>query len=112
MIALSGMTLKNDKNPNGDIEIKIVGLSPGEKLYEELLIGNNPQKTNHTKILKIEDPFIPIEKLEKDLDNLKILLDENKADEVRHLLQKLFYSLKLNAQIIDHIHLEKILANN
>ena len=112
MIALSGMTLKNDKNPNGDIEIKIVGLSPGEKLYEELLIGNNPQKTNHTKILKIEDPFIPIEKLEKDLDNLKILLDENKADEVRHLLQKLFNSLKLNAQIIDHIHLEKILANN
>jgi len=112
MITLSGMTVKNNNNPKGDIEIQIVGLRPGEKLYEELLIGDNPQKTNHTKILKIEDPFTPFEKLEKDLNNLKILLDENKADEVKNLLQKLFNSLKSNTQIVDHIHLEKILSNN
>jgi len=44
MIKLSGLSIKDDKNLDGDIEIKITGLRPGEKLYEELLIGDNPQK--------------------------------------------------------------------
>ena len=52
MINLSGLSVKDDKNPKGDIEIKIIGLRPGEKLYEELLIGDNPQKTKHPKIQK------------------------------------------------------------
>ena len=52
MIKLSGLDIKNPKNLEGDIEVKITGLRPGEKLYEELLIGDNPQKTYHEKILK------------------------------------------------------------
>ena len=44
MIKLSGLTVKDINNPNGDIEIKIIGLRPGEKLFEELLIGDNPKK--------------------------------------------------------------------
>ena len=63
MINLSGLTLKNSQNLNGDIEIKITGLRAGEKLYEELLIGENPQKTNHPKILKASDAFIKFELL-------------------------------------------------
>ena len=45
MIIFPGLTIKNSKNQKGDIEIKIIGLRPGEKLYEELLVGNDPQKT-------------------------------------------------------------------
>ena len=58
MIKLSGLSIKDDKNLDGDIEIKITGLRPGEKLYEELLIGDNPQPTIHEKIQKAQDPFI------------------------------------------------------
>ena len=50
MIKLSGFSVKDNKHNDGDIEVKITGLRPGEKLYEELLIGENPQKTNHLKI--------------------------------------------------------------
>ena len=52
MIKLSGFSVKDSSDPEGDIEIKITGLRPGEKLYEELLIGDNPQVTSHPKIKK------------------------------------------------------------
>ena len=52
MIELSGLTVKDAQNPDGDIEIEISGLRPGEKLYEELLIGENPQHTSHPRILR------------------------------------------------------------
>ena len=52
MINLLGFSVKSNKNPNGDIKIKIIGLRPGEKLYEELLIGDNPERTSHSKIQK------------------------------------------------------------
>ena len=77
MIKLSGLIIKNPKNLEGDIEVKITGLRPGEKLYEELLIGDNPQKTYHEKIIKAQDPFIPFNQLKIDLDNLSNLLEEN-----------------------------------
>ena len=49
MIELSGLTVKDEQNPDGDIEIEITGLRPGEKLYEELLIGDNPKPTSHLR---------------------------------------------------------------
>ena len=52
LINLSGKTIKNSENPMGDIEIKITGLLPGEKLYEEVLIDDNAVKTSNPKILK------------------------------------------------------------
>ncbi len=111
MINLSGFTIKDSKNPNGDIEIKIIGLRPGEKLYEELLIGDNPQKTNHSKIQKISDPFIPYKKLELNLKKLMNLINKNKADEVKKLLNKLLNSFKSNTEIVDHIYIEQKLLN-
>ena len=109
MINLSGLTVKNSKNPSGDIEIKITGLRPGEKLYEELLIGNNPQKTFHPKIQKTSDPFIPFEQLEKDLNILSKLLAENNVKEVKTILEKLNL-YKSNSKIVDHIFIEKSLS--
>tara|TARA_B100001027_G_C16219009_1_gene308874 strand:- start:542 stop:1072 length:531 start_codon:yes stop_codon:yes gene_type:complete len=110
MTHLSGFTIKDEKNPSGDIEIKIIGLRPGEKLYEELLIGDEPQATDHSKIKKTNDPYIPFVELEKDLNNLKILLDENKINEVKKLLEKLLKLYKTNSKIIDHFYVETLLA--
>ena len=58
MIELSGLSVKNAFNLTGDIEIKVTGLRPGEKLYEELLLSKNPSKTIHPKIYKSKEPFI------------------------------------------------------
>ncbi|MFM7801259.1 MAG: UDP-N-acetylglucosamine 4,6-dehydratase family protein, partial [Limnohabitans sp.] len=57
MIELSGLRVKDEKYPDGDIEIEISGLRPGEKLYEELLIGDNPKPTSHSRIMKAHEEF-------------------------------------------------------
>ena len=59
LVRLSGLTVRNAANPDGDIEIVEVGLRPGEKLYEELIIGNDPQKTLHSRIMKAHESHLP-----------------------------------------------------
>lgn len=59
MIRLSGLTVRDDNQPDGDIEITETGLRPGEKLYEELLIGDNPEPTNHPRILRAQEKLWP-----------------------------------------------------
>ncbi|PJG60160.1 polysaccharide biosynthesis protein [Aeromonas cavernicola] len=59
MIRLSGLTLKNEQKPHGDIEVKITGLRPGEKLYEELLIGEQVEGTAHTRIMRASEQMVP-----------------------------------------------------
>ena len=108
MIKLSGLTIKDAKNLEGDIEVKITGLRPGEKLYEELLIGDNPQKTYHEKIQKAQDPFIPFDQLKIDLDCLSALLEDNRAADVKDMLGKLLPSYQSNSKIVDHIHEEQL----
>ena len=71
MITLSGLTLRNKQNKNGDIEITFTGLKAGEKLYEELLIDNYSKPTKHPLIFKAEENFIPYKKLLPLIDNLK-----------------------------------------
>lgn len=112
MINLSGLSVKDEKNLSGDVEIKITGLRPGEKLYEELLIGNNPEKTTHSKIQKISDPYVPFSQLEIELDQLKILLNHNKVDDVKKLLSKLISLYKSNSEIVDHIYTEQSLEKS
>ena len=108
MIKLSGLTLKDSINSDGDIEIKIIGLRPGEKLFEELLLGDNPQKTSHEKIQKAQDPYIPFNQLKIDLDILSTLLEENKVAEVKDKLSKLLPSYQSNAKIVDHLYDEQL----
>ena len=57
MVELSGLRVKDEDFPSGDISIKVIGLRPGEKLYEELLIGNNPKQTQHPRIIKLVKVF-------------------------------------------------------
>lgn len=63
MVRLSGLTVRDDSNPEGDIEIVEVGLRAGEKLYEELIIGNDPQPTQHARIMKAHESFIAADSL-------------------------------------------------
>ena len=108
MIKLSGLTIKDDRNLEGDIEIKITGLRPGEKLYEELLLGDNPEKTHHEKIQKAKDPYIPFDKLKLDLDYLTTLLNDNRVFEVKEMLDKIIPSYQSNSKIVDHIYEEQL----
>ena len=107
IVNLSGLVVKDENNKDGDIEIKIIGLRPGEKLYEELLLGDNPQKTQHPKILKAQDPFIPFDQLEVDLNILKKLLEHNKVLEVKEFLVKIIKTFQSNSPIVDHAYLEQ-----
>ena len=112
MIKLSGLTIKDATNLEGDIEIKVTGLRPGEKLYEELLLGDNPQKTYHKKIQKAQDSYIPYSQLKIDLENLTTLLNENRVAEVKSELENLIPSYKSNSKIVDQIHVEKFDSKN
>ncbi len=108
MINLSGLSVKDKNNLSGDIEVKITGLRPGEKLYEELLIGNNPEKTEHPKIKKINDPSISFTQLEPELDILKKMINKNRVDKVKHLLKDILKLYKSNTNIVDHIYNEQL----
>lgn len=80
MIELSGLTVQDDENPDGDIAIEYVGLRPGEKLFEELLIGDNPEATSHDRILKARDEFRPWAEIEPIVEEL--LTDASDSDEI------------------------------
>jgi FlaA1/EpsC-like NDP-sugar epimerase len=71
IVNLSGMTVRDGQNPGGDIEIAIAGLRPGEKLYEELLIGDNPERTAHPRIMKAHEPFVPWPQLQAELQSFE-----------------------------------------
>tara|TARA_B100000575_G_C23125234_1_gene651844 strand:- start:525 stop:2465 length:1941 start_codon:yes stop_codon:yes gene_type:complete len=107
MIINSGLTIKDKDNLEGDIEIKIIGLRPGEKLYEELLIGANPQKTSHDKIQKAHDSFIPFNKLNEELNILKNLLKDNNVNAIKDMLIKLVSTYKSETKIVDHLFLQQ-----
>ncbi len=89
MVELSGLTLKNEDNPDGDIGIEIIGLRPGEKLYEELLIGDNPLPTDHPRIMKAQDSYIPWGELKDRLMEFRHVLTENDIGKVLSLLSSL-----------------------
>ncbi len=108
MIELSGLSIKNEENPDGDIEIEITNLRPGEKLYEELLIGNNPKITSHNRIMKAHETFLDWKILKDKIEILTIAINENDVQTVRRLLEELVTDYEPNMDIVDWIHL----ANN
>ena len=107
MIELSGLSVKNERKPDGDIEIEITQLRPGEKLYEELLIGNNPEPTSHHRIVKAHETFLKWDKLEDEIKTLIVALNANDVSLVRHLLEKLVTDYQPNKNIVDWVYLEQ-----
>jgi FlaA1/EpsC-like NDP-sugar epimerase len=86
MIRLSGKEIKDETNPNGDIEIVITGLRPGEKLYEELLIGDNVSKTTHDHIMYANEGKLSIEKIDNFIQDLTNLKSTSSISEVQKIL--------------------------
>ena len=107
MVELSGLTVKDELNPNGDIEIEITGLRPGEKLYEELLIGDNPKPTSHPRIMKAHEDFIPWAELEGRLKSLEIALGVNDVSVIRLMMAKLVSGYTPSAEIVDWVFMEQ-----
>lgn len=104
-IELSGLTVKDESNPDGDIAIEIIGLRPGEKLYEELLIGDNPQTTDHPRIMQAHEDCIPWSELEVELNQLEAELKHNRVMEVRARLERLVSGYQPNGPIVDWVYL-------
>ena len=89
MTYLSGLLVRDAAHPHGDIEIKVTGLRPGEKLYEELLIGDNPQPTAHPKIMKAHEEFLSWDDLQKELERLNFALNAMDDKLIKEMLRKL-----------------------
>jgi len=106
MIELSGLTLRDQTNPDGDIAIEITGLRPGEKLYEEILIGNNPEQTHHPRILKAHEEYLTWDDLMPQINYLESLINDQNLDEIRNLMEKLPLGYSPNESITDWVHLE------
>jgi FlaA1/EpsC-like NDP-sugar epimerase len=107
IIELSGLTLKNEVSPKGDIDIKITGLRPGEKLHEELLIGENPSPTQHPRIMKAYEKFILWDQLEAQLLSLSLAVSVNDVPTIRKKLQQMVTGYQPTEGVVDWVHLEQ-----
>jgi FlaA1/EpsC-like NDP-sugar epimerase len=87
MVALSGLTVRDAAHPGGDIEIAITGLRPGEKLYEELLIGDNPSPTAHPRIMKAHEDYLSWPELEVHLETLRRASESGDVDAIKAVLR-------------------------
>jgi FlaA1/EpsC-like NDP-sugar epimerase len=106
MVELSGLSVLDESNPMGDIEIQVTGLRPGEKLYEELLIGDNPLPTSHPRIMKAHEEFLPWDELESKLNILNIALDSNNVPVMRTLLKELVPGYEPESEVVDWVWME------
>ncbi|MHA6604774.1 polysaccharide biosynthesis protein [Photobacterium damselae] len=86
LVKLSGLELKTEDNPFGDIELKYTGLRPGEKLFEELLIGNNVGKTEHSRIMTANEEYLSLHSYNEVLNKLDVACHEFNHEEIRQIL--------------------------
>ena len=105
MVELSGLALVTPDNPNGDIEIAITGLRPGEKLYEELLIGDNPKTTQHPRIMQAHEDFLGWQPLQACLQDLQKAMASNDVPAIRGLLKQLVSGYEPSGDVVDWVHL-------
>ncbi|ANM09299.1 polysaccharide biosynthesis CapD-like protein [Rhizobium sp. N324] len=101
MVELSGLTVRDENSPEGDIELSVTGLRPGEKLYEELLIGDNPETTEHPRIMKAREDFLSWPELMKKLNALTAALDRNDMIAARATLAELVSGYSSTGEVSD-----------
>ena len=107
LINLSGMELKDKKNPEGDIEIIFTGLRPGEKLYEELLIGHNISTTRHKQILRAEEDYLSMNELDEFFKLLNYAEREGDVKALRDIMKKVVSGFIPEDEIVDVIYIKK-----
>ncbi|NKI48582.1 polysaccharide biosynthesis protein [Pseudomonas fluorescens] len=107
MIHLSGLSVRSEKNPHGDIAIEFSGLRPGEKLYEELLIGDNVVATPHPMIMSANEDFLPWEVLKAKLLLMLAAIEEDDYTRVRQLLRDTVSGYSPDGEIVDWIYQQR-----
>jgi len=101
MVQLSGLQVWDENNPNGDIEIQCTGLRPGEKLYEELLVGNNTSKTDNPLIMRAKEAKLDLTTLKPILNQLQDAATSSDQERIRELLIKAVPEFKPQCEIVD-----------
>lgn len=105
LIQLSGLNLKTQDSPNGDIEITYTGLRPGEKLYEELLIaGDNIQKTAHERIMTAQEVYLSFDGLLDVLQSLEFACDKFDYQQIREILVSAPTGFHPTSEIVDFLY--------
>ncbi|WP_347906244.1 nucleoside-diphosphate sugar epimerase/dehydratase [Pseudomonas purpurea] len=107
MIHLSGLSVRSEKNPHGDIAIEFTGLRPGEKLYEELLIGDNVAATQHPMIMSANEDHLPWETLKTKLNELLSAVEQDDYSRVRQLLRDTVSGYTPDGEIVDWIYQQR-----
>jgi FlaA1/EpsC-like NDP-sugar epimerase len=101
MVRLKGFTVRDEKHPGGDIEIMITGLKPGEKLHEELLVGEAVTGTDHRKIMRAEEHFVPWPELRSALNTLEQACDSYDYEAIKRFIEGLLEGADLESQLGD-----------
>lgn len=104
MIHLSGLTVRSEKQPHGDIAIEYTGLRPGEKLYEELLIGDNVQPTLHPMIMSANEDYIAWDELREILTTLMEVVKLEDFSRIRQVLRQLVVGYTPDGEIVDWVY--------
>lgn len=107
MIHLSGLSVRSEKNPLGDIAIEYTGLRPGEKLYEELLIGDNVVATQHPMIMSANEDHLSWDLLKGMLTQLLAAVDQHDYTRVRQLLRDTVSGYSPEGEIVDWIYQQR-----
>ena len=103
MIRLSGLTVRDEGNPEGDVEIRFTGLRPAEKLYEELLIGNNVTGTEHPMILRAMEHSLPWDQMHELLHALMVAMNQFDVNGARDLLMRGVREYRPSGEIVDSV---------
>lgn len=104
MVELSGLQVKSVDQPDGQIEVRVTGLRPGEKLYEELLIGDNPQPTSHPRIMKAHEDCLDWSELEPLLAQMQHAMNSNDIPAIRTLLCRLVHGFQPADSVVDWVY--------
>ncbi len=111
MINLTGLTVRSESNPSGEIAIEFSGLRPGEKLYEELLIGDNVSPTEHSMIMRADEDFLPWAELVVVLQDLLAAADKGDCEQIRKILRKTVAGYVPQGEIVDLLHQQRSLVS-
>nr|WP_286919586.1 nucleoside-diphosphate sugar epimerase/dehydratase [Pseudomonas sp. UBA6753] len=107
MIHLSGLSVRSEINPHGDVAIEFTGLRPGEKLYEELLIGDNVSPTQHPMIMSANEDYVSWDALKECLDSLIRALADEDFNRVRQMLRELVSGYSPEGEIVDWFYQQR-----
>jgi FlaA1/EpsC-like NDP-sugar epimerase len=111
MIALSGLSVRDEKNPDGDVEIEYTGLRPAEKLYEELLIGENVSGTEHPMIMRAFEHTPSWAEVSQWLADMRLALDQSNCERARDILARAVREYAPAEHIHDLVWMERDVAS-